>query len=150
MDGFSKASAVHRRVEDDKQESEKGEECLKRNGSNPCDPSPYTSHKCSSDYGLNKSEQHSETFSCSSKESKVEEIKVFVHDESRSHRVHELEDAGDEEYDSADDSTEASGLEDEIMEEIRCRHTRQRFSVSSRKSRQVAAYCRFRLNSRFL
>ena len=60
----------------------------------------------------------------------MQEVKVAVHHQAGSDRIHEFQDTREEENESADESAESSGLEKQVFEEIICRHIRQLFSES--------------------
>ena len=61
VNGFSEATAVHFRIEDNQQEGQQGEECLKYNGAYCCDFSPYSGNESCAYDRLGQGEKHPES-----------------------------------------------------------------------------------------
>ena len=107
MDGFTEASAVHLRVEYYKEEGEEGEESLEGKGSDACRLPPYTCYQGSTYYGFCQCERDSKRLGYEGKELQVKEVHIFRHDQSGTYRIHELQDASDEEDETGYKAAEA-------------------------------------------
>ena len=107
MDGFSETSAVHRGVEYYQCECEKGEESLECHCGHAKGLSPYACDQGCSDDGFRQCECRSERLCREPEELQVQKVHVFAHYESGTCRIHELEDASDEEDQSCCEAAEA-------------------------------------------
>ncbi len=115
MYGLSEASAVHLRIENDKGEGKQGKEALENHGGSGGCSSPYAGDERCSDDGFRKGEEGSEGLCRKTEEAYVQEVEIFVHDEARPDRIDELEDAGDEEYETCYEAAEASESFDNVF-----------------------------------
>ena len=107
MDGLAEASAVHLRVEYDQCKREQGEESLECHCGHSGGLSPYAGDQCCSDDGFRECECRSERLCREPEELQVQKVHVFAHYESGTCRIHELEDASDEEDQSCCEAAEA-------------------------------------------
>ena len=107
VDRFAEASAVHLRVEDDKQQRQQCEESLEGEGRKGESLSPYSCDESCSDDCFGKCKCNCEELGCRLHEAEMEEVEIAVHDETGSYRIKELDDAGKEEYESGDESAES-------------------------------------------
>ena len=79
VDEFSETSAVHDRIEDRKQDGQKGKETLKGKSDDCGNPSPYSGDHCRAYDCLREGKKEGEGFGCESEKSDMKEVKVTVH-----------------------------------------------------------------------
>ena len=108
MNGFTEAAAIHCRIEYHQGQGQQGKESLE---SHCCDRghfSPHASDESRSDECLHKSKSGSQNLGSRTYEAYVKKFKIFLHHKPGSYRIKNLEDTGNEEYESCDEGTQPS------------------------------------------
>ena len=107
VDGFPEAAAVHDRIRDPEDEGDDGEEDDHGRGHDGRQLPVHAGDERRAGYAFQQGQAHTEGLRQPLQESDVEELEVFAHDEARTHRVQQFEQAGEQEGQADKDGAQA-------------------------------------------
>ena len=113
--GLSKTSAVHLRIEYDKEQCKYCKESLESQGCYSCLLSEYACYQGSTYDGFRQRKCDSKRFGRKGQKLQMEEVHVFGHDQAGTDRVHEFKDSTDEEDEACDEAAETLQSEENIV-----------------------------------
>ena len=108
MHRLTETSAVHKRIEDDESHRQQGERSEHPEGYQSGDLAPYSGYQGDAYDSFAQCRSRSEEIRGEAQEAEMQELEIFVHHESGTHGIHELEQPGDEEGEADDDRANSS------------------------------------------